>query len=40
VIKKTLFKGKFRACSLYLHNMKSIELTDFEGFRLNNFSLE
>ena len=31
VIKKTLFKGKFRCCNMYLYNMKSINLTVFEG---------
>jgi hypothetical protein len=25
VFKKALFKGKFRACSLYLHNLKAIQ---------------
>ncbi len=31
VFKKTFFKGKFRACSLYLYNLKTINLTHFEG---------
>ena len=31
VFKKTFFKGKFRACSMYLYNMKTINLTNVEG---------
>ena len=31
VFKKTFFKGKFRACSMYLYNMKTINLTNIEG---------
>ena len=35
VFKKTFFKGKFRACSMYLYNMKTINLTDFESEMIN-----
>ena len=31
VLKKTFFKGKFKACSMYLHNLRSLQIDEFEG---------